>query len=117
VRLGDRPRDRQPEAGAGSRPRSGAVAAIEALEDAPYVVGHDAGSRVDHRDLGRGITGQQVRDAFEASRPASLTPGVVAFAVEPGEFVEALARALGVSVEQLRSALASIRPAVAPARP
>ena len=61
--------------------------------------------------LGRGITAAQVQAAFEAEAP----PANVQLAVRanPEQHLEALARALGVTVEQLKAALRSIAPQVA----
>ena len=63
--------------------------------------------------LGRGFTAAQVQAAFEASRPSGGPASVqIAFRANPEQHLEALARALGVTVEQLRAALGTIAPRV-----
>jgi hypothetical protein len=65
--------------------------------------------------LGRGITAAQVRAALESLRPSGDT---VTVRVLPNDrFLEALAQALGVTVDQLKAALQSIVPPLPPPPP
>lgn len=71
-------------------------------------VGEDAGTfEAIARALGNGITGDRVRAAFETAMPRPAPTGVAA---QPAVMfdVEALARALGITVERLQEAMESI---------
>lgn len=61
-------------------------------------------------ELGRGITGDQVRAAFDALQPPAGSVQTIAFNPAAVINLEALAEALGVTLDELRAALESIAP-------